>query len=134
MESSIIDLSKYRYQTAVDDLETARINIREGKYKQAVNRSYYAIFHAIRAVTALDGFDSRKHSGVISFFNKQYVKAGIFNKEISKIINNAFNMRENADYQDFFIVSKIEAEKQIEDANVFLEKIHGYIINRWGKD
>ena len=134
MESSIIDLSKYRYQTAADDLETARINFREGKYKQAVNRSYYAIFHAIRAVTALDGFDSRKHSGVISFFNKQYVKEGIFDKEISKIINDAFRMRENADYQDFYIVSKKEAEKQIEDATVFLERINGYIIDRWNKE
>lgn len=80
MESSIVELSKYRYQTAIENLETVRINYREGMFKQAVNRSYYSIFHAIRALTALDGFDSGKHSGIISYFNKTYVKEGIFDK------------------------------------------------------
>ena len=37
-------------------------------YRSANNRAYYSIFHAIRSVLALDGFDSKKHSGVISEF------------------------------------------------------------------
>jgi len=53
MESSIVELSKYRYQTAIENLETARLNYREEMFKQSVNRSYYSIFHAIRALTAL---------------------------------------------------------------------------------
>ena len=57
------------------------------RYSSAVNRAYYAIFHALRAVTALDGFDSGKHSGVIAYFNRNYVKNGIFNKRISKNID-----------------------------------------------
>ena len=48
------------------------------------NRSYYAIFHAIRSVNALDGFDSSKHSGVISHFNQEYVKTGMFEKNLPK--------------------------------------------------
>jgi uncharacterized protein (UPF0332 family) len=32
----------------------------------------------MRAVQALDGFDSKKHSGVISAFRKDYIKTGIF--------------------------------------------------------
>ena len=52
------DLSQYRLQRAQEDLETARLNYENGMYKAAVNRSYYAIFHAIRAVNILDGFMS----------------------------------------------------------------------------
>ncbi|MBR1702400.1 MAG: HEPN domain-containing protein [Lachnospiraceae bacterium] len=55
-----------------------------GQYKSSINRSYYAIFHALRAVTAMDGFDSSKHSGVIAYFNKNYVKEGIFDKDIHR--------------------------------------------------
>ena len=41
-----------------------------GMYKPSLNRSYYSIFHAMRAITALEGFDSSKHSGVIAYFNQ----------------------------------------------------------------
>ena len=60
-----------------------------GRYKNALNRAYYSIFHGMRAVNALDGFDSSKHSGVIAHFNQNYVKEGIFPKETSKIIRLA---------------------------------------------
>ena len=106
MESRLIDLSKYRYETAMDDLDTAKNNYRDGKYKQAVNRSYYAIFHGLRAITAMDEFDSKKHSGIIAYFNKNYVKTGVFESEISKKIQSAYRLRENADYQDCFLLSQ----------------------------
>ena len=56
MEGSVIDLSKYRYQSAVEDLAAAKTLLNAEQYKASVNRSYYALFHALRAVTALDGF------------------------------------------------------------------------------
>lgn len=56
MPHSVKDLSDYRLERAKEDIQTAKINIDNGLYKGAVNRSYYAIFHAIRAVNVLDGF------------------------------------------------------------------------------
>ena len=68
MEGSMIDLSKYRFQSAKEELETAWLPMKDGsRFKASVNRSYYAIFHGLRSVTALAEFDSSKHSGVIAF-------------------------------------------------------------------
>ena len=64
MEGSIKDLAKYRIDTAKENLEISKDLLDDDKLKFAMNRSYYAIFHAIRAVNALDGFDSSKHKGV----------------------------------------------------------------------
>lgn len=36
-------------------------------------------------------------------------------------------MREKSDYDDFYIASKTEAEKQLDDARVFLGKIEEYL-------
>ncbi len=132
MESSIIDLSKYRYDTAREDLEASKLLFHEGKYKPSINRSYYAIFHLLRAVTVLDSFDSKKHSGIISYFNKNYVKEGIFDKRASKIIDQAFRLREKADYQDFIIISKSETEKQIKSAEEIIQMLEPYLQKRWG--
>ena len=84
MESSLKALSQYRFETAVSDLKAAKLLYSSKEYRASVNRSYYAIFHALRAVLALDGFDSKKHSGIIAFFNANYVKNGIFDKGILK--------------------------------------------------
>lgn len=127
MERRIIELSKYRFGCCHEALEDAKIMYEAGRYKNALNRAYYSIFHGIRAVNALDGFDSSKHSGVIGYFNRNYVKEGIFPKEASKILRLASEKRENADYLDFYIASKEEAEAQIERAERFSKWIGDYL-------
>ncbi|MBQ0058968.1 MAG: HEPN domain-containing protein [Lachnospiraceae bacterium] len=130
MESSIKDLSRYRFESSKEALVDARIMFENGRYKNALNRAYYAIFHAIRAVNSLEEFDSSKHSGVIAFFNQTFVKEGIFPKDMSKIIRHASESREKADYLDFFVASKDEAEKQIQRAELFQTEIEEYLINK----
>lgn len=127
MERSVNDLSTYRYYCCKEALEDAKIMFDAGRYKNCLNRAYYAVFYAIRAVNALDGFDSSKHSGVIAYFNKHYVKEGTFPKEASLIIKQASEQREKADYLDFFIASKEEAQKQIERASVLCGWVSDYL-------
>ena len=74
MEERVKELSKYRFETSLENLEDAKLMFENGRYKNALNRAYYSIFHAIRSVNTLKGFDSSKHSGVIAFFNQSYVK------------------------------------------------------------
>lgn len=127
MEGSLKDLARYRYQCCIDAIEDAKIMYQHGRYKNTLNRAYYSIFYAIRAVNAVRNFDSSKHSGVIAFFNQNYVKNGIFPKEASKIIKGASENRERADYLDFFIASKKDAETQIANAEKFKDLIEEYL-------
>ena len=127
MEGSVIDLSGYRMAKALEDLDTAKENLENGKFRASVNRSYYAVFHALRAVTALDHFDSGKHSGIIAFFNQHYVKTGVFQKEISKMIDSCYRLREKADYDDFFLAAREDAVLQLEKARLILQAIQRYL-------
>ena len=127
MQPSEKDLSSYRLDRAKEDIRTAQINIENGLYKGAINRSYYAIFHAIRAVNVLDGFDASKHSSVIAHFNQYHVHTGDFEKGIYKIIDSAYRIREKCDYSDFFIVSKEDALEQYEKAAKFLESVEKFL-------
>lgn len=131
MGGSVTDLSKYRLETAKDDLATAKKNFEDARYRACVNRSYYAIFHALRALTALDQFDSGKHSGIIAYVNQHYVKGGVFDKGFSKLIDSAYRLREKADYEDFYIVAIEDAQKQIEKAEAVLAAVEAYIQTRW---
>ena len=79
----------------------------------------------------MNGFDSSKHSGIISYFNKNFVKEGIFDREISKLIDTCYRLREKADYEDFFIVSRSQAEEQIKKAEKAYQIILPYLESRW---
>ena len=127
MAGSIKDLAKYRYERSSEELENAKAMLESGKFKLALNRSYYSIFHGMRAVNVLDEFDSSKHSGVIAHFNQYPVKTGDFSKEASKIIQTSSEMREHADYEDFFVASRQDAEEQVQKAQIFHEFIIDYL-------
>ena len=127
MAGSLTVLSAHRFNRAKEELQTAELFLRNADFRSSINRSYYSIFHAIRAVNALDGFDSNKHSGVISHFNQEYVKTGLFEKEISKIIRNASELREQADYEDFYEASQEEAADVFEQASRFISVVEVYL-------
>ena len=120
-------LAKIRLEHSEECLKSAETLLNDSDYKGAANRSYYAIFHALRAVLVFDNFDSKKHSGIISTFNKLYIKTGKFDKEISRIISSAFDVRTDSDYNDFFIISKDSVINQINEAKKVIETIKAYL-------
>lgn len=127
MAGSLTVLSAHRFNRAKEELQTAELLLHNDNFRSSINRSYYSIFHAIRAVNALDGFDSNKHSGVISHFNQQYVKAGLFEKETSKIIRNASELREQADYEDFYEATREDAAEVFGQASKFIFAVEAYL-------
>lgn len=84
-------------------------------------------------MTALDQFDSSKHSGVIAYFNRTYVKENIFDKSISKLVDTAYRLREKADYQDFVIISKEQAQEQLAKAEQIINMLEPYLREKWKK-
>ena len=111
-------------------IANSRASFKKRKFPFLYNRSYYSIFHAIQAVNALDGFDSSKHSGVIAHFNQEYVKTGVFEKEASKIIRNASELREQAYYEDFYEATQGEAVDVFAQASQFISTIEHYLRDR----
>lgn len=128
-----ITLSELRLEKAKECLADAALLAENGSYKSLSNRSYYAVFHAMRAVLALDAFDTKKHSGVIAEFQKRYIKIGVFDKEMSFIVRSLFLARNNSDYDDFFILAKEDALKQYENAVRFVNAIEEYLLKKYKK-
>lgn len=57
MDKEKMKLSKYRLEQACTCIQSAKILLDSTDYKGAANRAYYAIFHCMRSVLALDGHD-----------------------------------------------------------------------------
>jgi uncharacterized protein (UPF0332 family) len=128
-----IELSKRRLEIAHERLTTAKAMLELGDYKASANRLYYAIFSAMRAVLALDGFDSKKHSGIIARFRQSYIKTGILDTEMSKIIDDLEVIREDSDYDDFYIILKEDVEIQAKRAEYFVSEVESYLQNQYNQ-
>jgi uncharacterized protein (UPF0332 family) len=131
MNKDSFELSKYRLEKAKEDLHTAIENLENAHFSASVNRAYYCIFHTMRAILALDGLDSKKHSGVIAYFRQSYLKTNLFDKLYSEIIGLAFEMRNRNDYDDFVVIARDEVDKLIANAKLFLEAVEAHLENRW---
>lgn len=114
------NLAMYRMQKAREILIEARDNLKQKHYGLSVNRTYYAMFTATRALLALMEMDSSKHTGVIALFNQHIVKAELFPKEISKFLLKAKHIREDADYGDFVEITEEDAVFALEKADKIL--------------
>ena len=68
-----------------------------------------------------------KHAGVISLFDKEFVKKGIFPKALSKDFHKAFELRQVSDYRTTKLVKKEQAEQIWSKAVHFVDSIKKYL-------
>jgi uncharacterized protein (UPF0332 family) len=128
----ILDKCMYSLEKATDELDTSGLLLENKKLSKSLNCSYYAIFHAARALLLTDNIERSKHSGLISEFIKQYIATDRLDKKYSKIIKNAEKIRINTDYKFFYIVSRDEASQQLEDAKAFVAMIIHHLESKLG--
>ena len=58
------ELANHRLDQAKEDLLASKTLYEAKLYKSANNRAYYAIFHAIKSVLALEPIDFKRHKDV----------------------------------------------------------------------
>lgn len=121
------NLSNYRIAEAEDSLKVAAHCLKEGLYKDSINRSYYAAFYAVKAILALSTVDFKRHKDVMGYFNKEYVAKEIFQREIGRKLGTLQRVREKSDYDDFYIASREKAEEQFQTAELVIGEVKKYL-------
>ena len=122
------DLVKYRIETSKEDLKSAKLLLDANLYKAANNRAYYAVFHAINAIHALNGVGYKRHKDAIANFNKEYIKTEVFPRSIGRKVAELEEIRHASDYDDFYIATREEAENQIIVAEEIIATIEKYCL------
>lgn len=70
MDKRLKELSDYRLEQAERCIKSAKVLASDGDFKGAASRSYYAIFHCMRSVLALEGIDfSAIRSHILLFYS-----------------------------------------------------------------
>lgn len=125
-EITVSGFAKYRLDRAKEDLADAELCYKNRRYLTANNRAYYSIFHAIRAVLALERVDFKRHKDVLAYFNQHYLKTEKFPRAISRKITQASKIREDSDYDDEFIPTDEQTKTQIDTARELIVLVEKY--------
>jgi uncharacterized protein (UPF0332 family) len=93
-----------------------------------MNRSYYAMFYVVLALLASRQLETSKHSGAISLFDREFVHMGVFPRELSRWLHQAFRQRLAADYAPLNTVTEDEARQVLDEASQFVAQVKAHLI------
>lgn len=113
-------------EKAEQSLKAAILLVNAGYNDFSASRSYYAMFYCAEALLFQRGLSFSKHSTVISYFGKEFVKTKIMNEKLHNFLRDAFDLRQLGDY-DTVGISKEKAEENIKRADEFLRETKKYL-------
>jgi hypothetical protein len=119
-----LELALYRIQQAEESLDEARYLLAGNKSPRSViNRAYYSMFYSILALLIFEPYSSSKHSGVLSYFNRHFIKGGMIPKDIGRAVNKAFDIRQRGDYREQISLNPNQVEPFIDWAEKLIESV-----------
>ena len=87
----------------------------------AASRTYYAVFHATRALLLSLGIQATTHKSLRSLFAQHFVKSGLLPAERSKKLAQLEALRSSGDYDSAFALGPDELRPELDKARRFVE-------------
>jgi uncharacterized protein (UPF0332 family) len=113
---------EYRLSRAHRTLDAAELLLKQGFPEEASSRIYYGTFYSVVALLTTKGLKSSKHSGVMALFHREFVKPGIFPRELARALDRAFDSRLGGDYEDFVRFEPDELRQLLQQARAFVAR------------
>lgn len=118
-----LGLVKSQLEKAEERLEAANYLLEGKYYEDAVNRAYYSMYYAAKAILTLKNVEPKTHEGVLSMFGLHAIRESDVEEYYGKALRFAKEEREKSDYDVLVKITEEEAESIVEDAERFLVRI-----------
>jgi len=120
-------LVKYRLDRANESIKAAQLLFENRLFIPAMNRVYYSMFYSVQALLVLNEKAFSKHGQVKGYFNKEFIKSGVFPKEFGKLFNTVFEYRQKFDYVDLLVPEEELISDYIVEAKKFIAQISSFL-------
>lgn len=123
------DESAKQYLRLADEaLSDAGYLLEAGRLKAASNRAYYAMFYAAHAALAAAKVNApRTHGGLVNVFGKEFVTTGKVSRELAKDLQEAYDLRQQSDYQLYYEVGEDEVAEVVATARAFVDEVRNLV-------
>lgn len=108
---------------ALEELDIAKLLLERRHYRTCLSRSYYSMYYATKALLLSKDLDVSTHKGTIRLFSQYFVKTSQFSSVWSKILSDAYELRQLSDYDADFTGTLAEAQMILEKAKAFIVEV-----------
>ena len=109
-------------------LQTARVDLDAGDGAASVNRSYYAMYYAARAMLMGAGADIPKtHSALIGTFSRRFVESGLLPRQLGRDLNKIEEQRRYVDYIADEEIPLDVASEVLDKATAFVNAVAAHL-------
>lgn len=120
-------LVDYRLAQANEAVQDAALLLESGRHRAAANRLYYAAFYAAAGALLTRRLEYAKHSAVIAFFDREFIRTDALPKEYSRTLHEAFAERQQDDYMPFVEVDGDDLRLLLANVRTMVDGITKYI-------
>ena len=92
------EYGRTEWERAIDALRDAELLLANDGFDGAASRAYYAVFHAVTALFALEGRVFTKHAAVQAAVHRDLVKAGRWPADLGRDFSFCVDLRGVGDY------------------------------------
>lgn len=118
MKRTVEETVAFRLEKSATDFDAANTLAIAQNWSGAVNRLYYASFHAVSVLLLLSGIRVKSHSGAKAMLDLHFVKTGKLPVEWGKFYASLFTDRNDSDYEDFAVFTRSGGPCRRRDAPV----------------
>lgn len=122
MNKDLQAIVEYRLGQADEAPSSAVADRDAGRLAGAISRGYYAMFYAALALLASRQVGTSKHAGVIAKLSELFIKRGPLPPHLGRALNQAFDLRQKADYREFFHPTLEQVDQVITSAREFISQ------------
>ena len=126
-ENNRENLINYRLEQAEDTILDVDLLIKNKRFRAAINRIYYGIFYCLLALGLKYEFETSKHTQLIGWFNKNFIRKKKIDSKYGKIINKAFNRRTKGDNDTFIEFEEETVKEMFDEMKDFISAIKLFI-------
>src|SRR5437016_7197977 len=88
------DYTTESLRLAREMLRDANLMLENDSYRSAIDRAYYAMFHAVRAALHKEGVEIPKtHAGLRNLFGQHFLTTGKLPKDLGRSLGQTFRLR-----------------------------------------
>jgi len=112
-------------------LNASKNLMERGDYDFFISRAYYSMFYCAEALLLTKDLKFSKHSAVISFFGREFVRSGLLSNELYGNLLKGFRKRQIGDYEVLNLPILEDAGELTHEAEIFVEATEIYLRKAW---
>ena len=117
-----------RLTLARESVEEAKLLYREKIGTKVVfTKLYHALLYCLFALFDVRIIGNLTHADIIDWFDREYVRQGIFNEELLRIIRRAYELTHECDCDHMPVPTDRDIESAMHAADGFIRTVENYL-------